>query len=309
MSKALGNRFAWQPRKEIMRTFGLFASFGWWLIGIGFFGMPVWAASPDKKTSTDAVSSQKPVELSGVEVRQQLGQSINLERIFQDHQGKFRPLRDFFRDGRPVILTLNYYNCPMLCTMQLNGLVFGLKHSDASLLQKARIVTVSINPKETAALAAKKRAAYLKSLAPQQIEWTFMVGKDTDIRSLAKSLGFGYKYIPRNQQYAHPAVIFVLTPNGKISKYLNLSTYRQKIAYTPNDLKFALIEASEGKVGSYLDQLIMSCFMYDDSSGKYTTFAFGLVRLGGVLTLIVLALFLATMWIRERQRKEVENAT
>lgn len=267
------------------------------------------ASSPDKKPPADAVSSQKPTELSGVDVRQMLGQSINLERIFQDHEGKSRPLRDFFRDGRPVILTLNYYNCPMLCTMQLNGLVHGLQHTEASILQKTRIVTISINPKETADLAAKKRAAYLKSLAPQHIEWTFMVGKDADIRSLAKSLGFGYKYIPRNQQYAHPAVIFVLTPNGKISKYLNLSTYRQKVAYTPNDLKFSLIEASQGKIGSYLDQLIMSCFMYDDSSGKYTTFAFGLVRLGGILTLLALALFLATLWIRERQRKEVENAT
>lgn len=264
-----------------------------------------WAATPEKT----AVTSQLPSELDGVSVRQKLGQSIQLERVFQDHTGKFRPLRDFFQDGRPVILTLNYYNCPMLCTMQLNGLVVGLKNMDPSLLAQARVVTVSINPKETAELAMKKRAAYLKSLAPQKIDWTFMVGREIDIRNLAKSLGFGYKYVPRNKQYAHPAVIFVLTPKGKISKYLNLSAFRQTTAYKPSDIKFALMEASQGKIGSYLDQLIMSCFIFDDSTGKYTAFAFGIVRLGGVLTMIILAFFLAMMWIRERQRKEVENAT
>jgi protein SCO1/2 len=261
------------------------------------------ARASSTKQDDGELASQRPQEVKAVGVRQMLGKDLNLSLRFVDQDGKERALHEFFRDGKTVLFTLNYYQCPQLCTYQLNGLVKGLKQLPPSFLKQSRMVTLSINPKETPKLATEKRAAYRKLLARDEMDWTFLVGRERDIQSLAKSLGFGYTYIPRNGQYAHPAVVFVLTSGGKISKYL------EGLVYPPSDLKFAMMDASQGKIGSYLDKIFMSCFIFDDSSGKYTPFAFGLVRLGGVATLFFLSLFLLVMWLRERQRKELENAT
>lgn len=248
--------------------------------------------------------TKRPKELEGVTVQQKLGNFINLNLVFTDHNGKKKALREYFDGTRPVLLTLNYYNCPQLCTFQLNGLVKGLGQLKANTTSDFRIVTISINPKETAKLARLKRKAYLKQLAevstksetPRKWQWDFLVGEERDIKTLAKSLGFGYRYIPKSKEYAHMAVIFFLSAKGKIVQYL------QGIQYPARDIRFAVVSASQGKKGSLLERIVMSCFVYDPAIGKYRTFAFGMVRLGGVLTVIFLGLFLGFFWLREQRQ-------
>jgi len=248
-------------------------------------------------------ASRVPQELKGVDVEQHLGKNIDLSLTFTDFNGKKKKLGDYFDGKKPVLLTLNYYSCPMLCTLQLNGLIKGLASLKKGVENQFRIVTVSIDPKEKPHLAAAKRETYLKELKGRKFDWQFLVGEEKNIKTLAKSLGFGYRYNAEQKQYAHPAVIFFLTPKGKISQYL------KGVQYPGRDLNFSLITASQGKIGSVIEKIFMSCFIYNSKEGKYTQFAFGVVRLGGLLTVIVLALFLATMWLRERepQPQQEEN--
>ena len=247
---------------------------------------------------TFAYAEEKlPKELRGVEVKQKLGARIDLTLPFVDHKGKERTLKSYFADNKPVLLTLNYYNCPMLCTIQLNSLVDAMKKLPKGYGKNFRFVTVSINHREDAKLAAAKRKNYLKQLKRKDIEWEFMTGKKKHIEVLSKTVGFKYRYLPKKKQYLHPAVVFFVTPDGKVSQYLGLP-------YVTRDVKFALVTASKGRLGSIFEKLIMSCFIYNSTDGQYTPYAYGIVRLSGVLTVIVLAIMLLLFWTRERQRVE-----
>lgn len=244
-----------------------------------------------------AAEQDLPKELKGVEVKQNLGKMIDLSLTFQDHNGKTRQLKEFFGDGKPVILTLNYYKCPMLCSLQLNGLTSGLNNLQKKLGFQFRIVTISINPKEGPTLAKEKRENYLKQIPNLKVDWDFFVGKKENIDKISKALGFGFKYIPKTKEYAHKAVIFFLSPKGKIVQYLH------GIQYPARDIKFALMTASQGKIGTIIDKIFMSCFVYDPETGKYKQFAYGMIRLGGLLTMIFLGAFLGIFWFREHQRQ------
>ena len=158
-------------------------------------------------------------------------------------------------------------------------------------------VAVSIDHREPAGLAHDKRAVYLSGLGRGEVDWSFHVGDQASIEALARAVGFGFRYDPEQDQIAHPAVLFFLSPEGKISRYL------YGIDYPARDLKFSLIEASEGRVGSTLDKILLSCFHYDPSLGRYGPFAMGIMRLGGSITVVVLVVFLALLWRRERRRR------
>jgi cytochrome c oxidase subunit II len=238
-----------------------------------------------------------PRELEGVGVTEHLGAQLPLDAVFTDHAGRQVRLGDYFRDGKPVILTLNYYSCPMLCGLQLNGLLAGLKGLDWTPGREFRVVTVSIDPRETAALAAGKRTSFLNDYGRGAADWSFLVGAQPEITRLAAALGFGYRYDAPTKQYAHPAVLYAVSPTGRVSRYL------YGIDYRPRDLKFALLEASAGKTGSSLDRLILSCFHYDGEAHRYGPYAFGIMRLAGGLSVLALGLLLAVLWWREHRRE------
>jgi len=243
---------------------------------------------------------QVPAALEEVGITEHLDARLPLDLEFRDENGQPVTLGSFFDGDRPVILTLNYYKCPMLCGLMLNGVVDGLDSMEWSPGEEFEIVTVSINPLETPELATAKKQNYLKRLdRPTVAEgWHFLTGRELEINRLAETVGFGYSYDPETQEYAHAAAIMVCTPDGRVARYL------YGIEYPAKRLKFALLEAAEGTVGSTLDQLILYCYHYDPTNRRYSPVAMNIMRLGGGATALVLGISLGIFWIREWRRKK-----
>jgi protein SCO1/2 len=245
-------------------------------------------------------ADQAPEELEGVDIVEHLGDTIPLDLPFTDENGKEITLQKYFQQGRPVILTLNYYTCPMLCTLQLNGLVDTLQELEWTPGQEFEIVTASINPRETPQLAKLKKQNYIKeygrpSAAPG---WHFLTGKEGNIEKLADTVGFEYKYDEETNQYIHAAALIIMTPEGKIARYL------YGVMYDPKTLRLSLLEASEGEIGSTLDQVILYCFHYDAEKGTYAPAAMNIVRAVAILTASVLGIVLITLWLREARKNQ-----
>ena len=243
-----------------------------------------------------------PPALQGVGLDQHLGEQVPRDLAFVDEAGRSVRLGDYF-DKRPLILTLNYYECPMLCTLELNGLVASLKTMSLEPERDFRIVTVSINPKEGPALAAEKKALYVKNYARAGAAsgWHFLTGEEPSIQELARRVGFRYAFDAASGQYAHAAGIVLLTPSGRISRYF------YGVDYAPRDLRLALVESSEGKIGNLVDKVLLFCFHYDPATGRYSMAALRAMRLGGVLTALVLGVMILRMLRRERARRATES--
>jgi protein SCO1/2 len=235
-----------------------------------------------------------------VGIEEHLDRSIPLDLAFVDETGRDISLRDYFGRGRPVVLTLNYYSCPMLCTLILNGLVDALREIDLTPGKEFELVTLSFNPTETPTLARLKKQNYLSSYGRPEAApgWHFLVGREDQIRALTDAVGFHYKWNAEQKQYVHQAAIFVLTPDGKLSRYL------YGVMFEPRTLKLSILEAGKGKIGSALDAIVLYCFHYDASAGKYSVAAARIMRLGGVLTVIGLGAVLSTLWLRDRKRRD-----
>jgi protein SCO1/2 len=201
--------------------------------------------------------------------------------------------------SKPVILALVYYECPMLCTLTLNGLAGALKALSFDVGNEFEIVTVSFNPSETPALAAAKKQAYLARYGRPGAErgWHFLTGDEASIQQLTRAVGFRYTYVPEQKQYAHAAGITVLTPRGRIARYFF------GVEFAPRDLRLGLIEASNNQIGTPVDQLLLYCFHYDPVTGTYGAVALNVVRLGGVITVLALVTFVTVMLRRERARR------
>jgi protein SCO1 len=245
-----------------------------------------------------AESSLPPI-LRPVGFDQRLNQQLPLDLPFMDEAGKPVKLADYFGD-RPVILVLAYYRCPMLCTQVLNGLVRAMLELPFNAGQDFRVITVSFDPRETPELAAAKKKTYVERYGRPGAEagWHFLTGQAEAIERLTAAVGFRYSYDANHDQYAHASGIMVLTPTGKISRYF------YDINYSGRDLRLGLVEASENKIGSPVDQVLLYCFHYDPAEGRYGPTVMNLVRLGGVLTLLVLGAWLGLMWRAElRQRR------
>jgi protein SCO1/2 len=243
-----------------------------------------------------------PPELEGVGIDEKLGARVNLDLEFTAENGYQVPLRSFFRSGRPVILNLVYYKCPMLCNLVLNGQTSSLKEVAWTVGEQFDVVTISIDPEEMFNLAVAKKKWYLEQYGrPAESGWHFLTDYQGNARRLADQIGFHYRWDAATQQWAHAAAIMVLTPDGRVSRYL------YGIKYQPRDLRLALTEASEGKLGTVGDKLLLFCFHYDPSSKAYVPFARNLMKLGGVLTVFVLGGFLTVLWRRERKRNSLPN--
>jgi protein SCO1 len=244
-----------------------------------------------------AVQSNPP-ELKGVEVEEHLGGYIPLYLEFTNSDSQLVTLNSYFHKDRPVIIVLAYYTCPMLCTMVLNGLGDGVRDLNLIPGKDYEILTISIDPRETPLLAAAKKTNYVNYVGRSDIAdgWTFFVGKQNAIDSLAKALGFHYYYDEEQKQFAHPAVVFVLSPNGEITRYL------YGLEFKPKDIRFALLEAAQGKIGSTVEKIILYCYHYDPNAKGYVLFAAKLMRIGGVATVAILLIFLGIFWLRELRK-------
>ncbi|SYZ72600.1 Electron transport protein SCO1/SenC [Candidatus Zixiibacteriota bacterium] len=242
-------------------------------------------------------------ELRKMDVVEHPDARIPLDLTFVDDSGKTVTIGDYFNQGKPVILDMAYYTCPMLCNLVMNGIAQGVKQINLLPGRDFQIVTVSIDPRDSVSLAAAKRANYLKSIGKPGIDagWRFLTGPAENSKALADALGFEYYYDEAKGQYAHPAVIFVLTADGRISRYL------YGIEFKPNDLRLALLEASEGKIGNTVDRILLYCYHYDPEAKGYVLFAANVMKLGGLITLVLLTAILAFLWIREHHKKSAHK--
>ncbi len=223
--------------------------------------------------------------LKDVGIDQKLNDSVPLDLTFRDEAGQTVKLEQFFAD-KPVVLSLVYYNCPMLCTQVLNGMERSLKDVPMDIGKQFSVVTVSIDPTERPALASAKRALYtgLYGRPGATQGWHFLTGDEPQIKQLANAVGFRYAYDPQSKQFAHASAIMILTPEGKISRYL------YGIQYATRDLRLGLVEASEGKIGTPVDQILLFCYHYDAATGKYSLLISRVLKAAGIFTILVIGI-------------------
>ncbi len=228
---------------------------------------------------------------------QNIGQLVPLDAAFRDETGKPVRLADYF-DDKPVVLSFAYDTCPMLCNLSVQGLASSLKAINLDAGKDFNVVTVSFDPRDTPERSrAKKQAALPRyGRAGAADGWHFLTGDEAQIRRVTAAAGFRYVWDASANQYAHPAGIVVLTPRGQIARYLF------GIEYAPKDLRLSLVEASQGKLGGVVDQLLLLCYHYDPKVGKYGPIALGAMRTGGMLTLFSLGTFVVVMIRREKKR-------
>lgn len=268
------------------------------ILALGALATTAVSAVPDSALADTLI----PKEARGVTIEPKFGTTVDTSTKFTDHRGADVTLGDYFKDGRPVLLTFNWYNCETLCSTQLNQLVKTLKSLEWTAGKDGfRIVTISIDPREQWELGRDKRQNYLDELGRGDIDWVFLVARsaiDTNVRALAQSVGFHYRYDEMADQYVHAAAVFVVTPDAKISHYL------LGITYEPSDVRLSLIEASNGKLGKAFDKMLLgsSCFAYNAELGRYAAQGMDIMRFFGFLVMFVLGSILLVFWLAERSR-------
>jgi protein SCO1/2 len=239
----------------------------------------------------------RPAVLHGVGIDQRLDAQVPGALEFRDEAGRTVRLGDYFHD-KPHILILVYFRCPKLCPMVLEGLCGSLQGlADFDIGKQFDVITVSFDPQDTPSMAAERKEIYVSRYARPGAEsgWHFLTGKQPAIDRLTDAVGFRYAYDAKLNQYAHAAGIMILTPEGRISRYFN------NVAYLPRDLRLGLVEASDHKIGSPVDQVLLYCFHYDATKGKYTASVMNFMRAGGVVIVLALGVFGFAMWRRERR--------
>jgi protein SCO1/2 len=238
-----------------------------------------------------------PPPVKGVDVEEHLGEPIPLDARFTNEEGREVKLGEVLSKTKPTLLTLAYYNCPMLCNLVLNGQAKAMQELGLELGQDYEAVTVSIDPEDTPAESLNRRRRHLQSMGkPERAPWHFLTGTDGEIHRLADAVGYKYTYDASTKQYAHPAVVLVITPEGSISRYL------YGVDFPPKDMKLSLLEAAGGRVGTSFDRVVMSCFKYDTATKRYGFYIFGFIRLGGTLVFCALATMLIYFWRRELKK-------
>lgn len=247
-------------------------------------------------------SGQPAPILQRVGIDQKLDAQIPLDLVFRDEQGRAVPLRAYFGE-KPVVLSLVYYECPMLCTLILNGLLRSLRALPLTVGKDFTVVTVSFDPREGPELAAAKKRTYVQSYGRPGADggWHFLTGEEEAIRRLTDAVGFRYAFDPETGQFAHASGIIVLTPQGRVARYF------YGIEYSPRDLRFGLIEAAAGKIGSPVDQILLYCYHYDPKAGRYSLLIMNVLRVAGAATVAVLGVFILAMIRRDRRRKRLSE--
>jgi protein SCO1 len=243
-------------------------------------------------------NSSTPPQLPGkVSITQHMGAQLPLDDMFRDDTGRVVRLGDYFKSGRPVLLNFMYYRCPMLCSMVLEGTTTALTELKLDVGKDFDVITVSIDPRDMPDDARLKKEKYVKRYgrASAYSGWHFLTSHEGAIKKLADTVGFQYAYDPKSNQFAHGTVLIAVTPQGRISKYFYGFEYR------PRDLRLGLVEASAGKVGTPVDQLLLLCYHYEPSTGRYSAAALNIMRAGGAATILGLGSFIFIMVRQERR--------
>ena len=241
-----------------------------------------------------------PAELEGVDIVEHLGGPLPGDAVFRDADGANVRLGDYFDGKRPVVFVFAYHTCPMLCSLVLDATVRSLNEVAWTVGEQFDVVSVSIDPNDTPETATRKRAQVVGSYARAKGSlrgWHFLVGDEANIRKVTDAVGFRYRYDARQKQYAHPAAIYLLTPEGHIGRYL------YGVQFEPSDVRLGLLEASEGRSVSTTERILLYCYHYDPQGKHYSLVAMNVMRLGGAVTLVLIGGFLLVMWGRERRRK------
>jgi protein SCO1 len=259
--------------------------------GLGLQALPVAAQLSDPMQSVGV----RPDLLKNVGIDQKLNQQVPLDLTFRDETGKTVSLGRYFGQ-KPVILSLVYFNCPMLCTQVLNGMEAAMKGLPMDAGNQFEAVTVSIDPSDRPVLASVKKQMYtgMYGRAGAAEGWHFLTGDEEQIKKLADAVGFRYAYDPDSKQFAHASAIMVLTPDGKISKYF------YGIQYSPRDLRLGLVEASAERIGTPVDSILLFCYHYDPHTGKYGLLISRLIQTGGLLTIAAIGITMLVLFRRER---------
>lgn len=244
-----------------------------------------------------AAENLPPPAIQEIGIDQRLGDRVPLDLEFRDEAGRVVRLGEYF-GSRPVVLSLVYYECPMLCSMVLSGLVASLRVLNFDVGKEFDVVTVSFDPREAFKLAGEKKSNYLRRYGRPGAErgWHFLTGDSESIKQLTRAVGFRYQFDPETKQFAHASAIMVLTPTGQLSHYF------YGIEYPARDLRLALVEASKNKIGSLVDQVLLYCYQYDPKLGKYSLTIMRALQLAGVTTVLVLTSFIYVMVRRERKK-------
>jgi protein SCO1/2 len=245
-----------------------------------------------------------PAVLEDVRIEEKLGNPVPLDAEFVDGAGKPFRLGSAFDGTRPVVLALVYYDCPMLCGLILSGAAKAMRENGLALGEHYQAVTISFDPDEKPAQGAERRRGYLQSIgaAEDGERWPFLVGTAAASRAVSDAVGFHYALDPATGEWAHMAAIFVLTPDGRVSRYL------YGIEFPPKDFRLAVVEAAGGKVGTSFDRFLLTCYRYDPASRKYEPYAWGFVRAGGVVVLVALTGLIGGLLWRERRAKARQGA-
>lgn len=241
--------------------------------------------------------NELPKVMQGVSIKENLGNIIDLNLTFTDENGKVTKISDMLASGKPLILTLNYYRCTTLCSIQLINFAKTLKEMGWPIGKDFRVATISFDPTDTSNIAVQKQQEFLKLTNQEQGDWKFYVGNEENIKKLTDQIGFYYRYDPISKEFAHAAAIFFISPEGKISSYLYGITYKTR------DVKFSLMDASQNKIGSPTDQVLLTCFHYNPTTGKYDAFAMGMLKIAASTTVLLLIIFLGYFFWREKRKK------
>ena len=252
-----------------------------------------------------AADAPVPAPLQGVDVLERLGDRVPEDGRLIDSEGQPFRLSDELHRGTPVVLALVYYRCPQLCSLTLSSLTRTLRDSGMKPGRDYRTVVVSIDPRETPRDAAEHKRGHMQALgiSPTTPDWRFATAAEPEIQALAKATGFGYRYDAATKQFAHVSVAFVLTEDGRLSRYL------YGVDYPAQNMKLALVEAGKGKVGTAFDRVLLTCFKYDPATRSYRPYALAFVRLGAVLVFAALAVLLTVLWRYDLKLKKRRGAT
>jgi protein SCO1 len=249
--------------------------------------------------SSQPASQVSPSDLANVGINQRLNQQVPLDLEFKDETGKTVKLGDYFHSGRPVILNLVYYTCPMLCGEELAGEASGLSMLKFTPGKEYEVVSVSFNPDETPKDAAEKKQTYIARIN-EHLEhktngdgWHFLTGQQPQIKQLADAVGFHYRRDPQTKQFIHATGIMIVTPAGRIAQYY------YGVEFSPKDIRLGLIEASRGNIGNVVDEVLLYCYHYDPKTGRYGAVVTNIMRLAGAATMLILGGFLIVMFRRE----------
>ncbi len=246
-----------------------------------------------------ATTNALPAELTDSGITEKLGSQFPLDGVLTDSTGATVSSKALFSDGKPVVLVLAYYNCPMLCNLVLTGVADAVSRNPSIAGERYRIITLSIDPSDTPESAAAFSKKYLADVDGKvtQNGWQFLVGSQQTVKRIADSVGYGYKYLPDSGEFAHGAGIIVLTPEGKVSRYL------YGIEFKPRDFKLAILEASHRKLVTTTEKVVMYCFKYDPNSKGYALVAVNIMKLGGLVTIIVLGGAIVWLNIKHKDQK------